>query len=71
MTKGSLLAGLAALLAGGAAQLNGTIAPPVGETSTLAGIVTTLAPIAIAAFGGPIGGIVSKFLGGISFRKPS
>lgn len=72
VTKGSLLAGIAAALAGGAAQLNGTIAPPIGEASTLAGIVTTLAPIAIAAFGGPIGGVVSKILSGISFtRKPS
>ncbi len=71
VTKGSLLSGLAALLAGTGLQLNGTIGPPVGETSTLTGIITTLAPIAIAAFGGPIGGIVSKLLGGISFRKPS
>lgn len=63
VTKGSLLAGLAALLAGTTAQLNGNIAPPVGETATLPGILTTLAPIAIAAFGGPIGGIVSRMLG--------
>lgn len=71
VTKGSLLAGIAALLGGGALQLNGTIAPPVGETATLPGILTTLAPIAIAAFGGPIGGFVSRMLSGISFRKPS
>jgi hypothetical protein len=71
VTKGSLLAGLATLLLGTGAQLNGAIAPPVGETATLPGIITTLAPIAIAAFGGPIGGIVSRLLGGISFRKPS
>jgi hypothetical protein len=71
VTKGSLLAGIAALLGGGALQLNGTIAPPVGETATLPGILTTLAPIAIAAFGGPIGGFVSRILSGISFRKPS
>ncbi len=71
VTKGSLLAGLGALLVGGGAQLNGSIPPPVGETSTLLGIVTTLAPIAIAAFGGPIGGYVSKFLGGFTIaRKP-
>jgi hypothetical protein len=69
VTKGSLLAGLAALLGGGALQLNGTIAPPVGETATLPGILTTLAPIAIAAFGGPIGGIVSRLFSGISFSR--
>jgi lysozyme family protein len=69
VTKGSLLAGLAALLGGGALQLNGTIAPPVGETATLPGIITTLAPIAIAAFGGPIGGFVSRLFSGISFSR--
>ncbi len=69
VTKGSLLTGLAALLTGAGLQLNGTIAPPVGETATLPGIITTLAPIAIAAFGGPIGGIVSRLLGGISFTR--
>ncbi len=71
VTKGSLLAGIGALLAGGAAQLNGNIAPPVGETASLWGILTTLAPIAITAFGGPVGGVVAKLFSGISFRKPS
>lgn len=73
VTKGGLLAGLATLLLGAGAQLNGNIAPPIGETASLAGIITSLAPIAVTAFGGPIGAIVSKLFGGgfTITRKPS